>query len=298
MTHNEIIEALRSLEASSMNDVDFALWIEIVTAITGGAFYGDDGMKLSALERATKLWISKMPKIAIERYLKARELLVNGEAVMRAAIANATDGKTEAEIVANTAVDEVAGDVYNAALALALGMENQHNKIDRALYEISSVKDDIVSDLLMSVDTNLYNHVYHEQVLTQENRAAYPHDGSEDEIEVEQIIRAGDGWECDYVINTNNVWRWLTCWHELEPDQREMIDCLDEDEKFSERIVIYGDDVIDIFGMMENTGGVGSVLPEHGWDLMRGESISSGTVVKLHPDGDKVIVGRFYTRST
>lgn len=105
-------------------------------------------------------------------------------------------------------------------------------------------------------------------------------------------------------ITTNNRPRAMVTWHDIPVKMQEDFDYLDEDARYSERLVKYKGRYIDIFdtqgirvsGAHDNPMGwsmyVAKDDPLSKWRAISSETFFSGVLFRLIDDG--VIIGRYY----
>ncbi len=101
----------------------------------------------------------------------------------------------------------------------------------------------------------------------------------------------------DLTIKTNNVPRDIIDACELTPKEREQFDYLDweaiDDGRDSASFVRYKGWTYDLGGF--TTTGNGGEMSNAGWHGAHGDSYFSGILIKLVDDGERAIMGRYYS---
>lgn len=90
-------------------------------------------------------------------------------------------------------------------------------------------------------------------------------------------------------VITNNKPRNLLTWHDLPKKAQVDLDYLSEDDRHSDRIVMYKGEFYDVHEFMRVTGDELKT-----WDGYMSHSYFSGLVVRYVDDFERVITGRYY----
>ena len=97
-------------------------------------------------------------------------------------------------------------------------------------------------------------------------------------------------------ITTNGHERELWCWHDLPADQQEWFDCVDGEDRYSQRFFKYQDCWYDTCQFMPAQGVFnqdGHKAGQQGWSGYQSDSFFSGTVIRWGEDFETVIAGRY-----